>query len=191
MQLWTIQPLEVVDILITKQEFICDSSKAFGLIDNAFTDAYNWLVKEMEKRIGPRPTGVEYPIWAWHTRNFKRKRPDLREGGYGKRGEEAACIEIDIPDNEVVLTDFDEWHTILNDSYSDDTYTEEDWDAAHDWFDSLSVDKQREVKEVSWQHVFNIDPYKSDFRVRGSYIQATFWKLRYNQVRETRQFKCK
>lgn len=45
-----------------------------------FKNAYDWLVVKMEERIS-KLNGVNYPVWAWHTRDWKHKKPDLRESG--------------------------------------------------------------------------------------------------------------
>lgn len=42
-------------------------------------DQYDWLVKEMKKRIGDPPEGVSYPVWAWYMWEGCRKKPDLEE----------------------------------------------------------------------------------------------------------------
>ena len=44
-----------------------------------------------------------------------RKKPDLRRErwGNGFKGDRFSCMEIDIPDEKVVLTDFDAWSIIL------------------------------------------------------------------------------
>ena len=48
MLLWTIQPLEVLEILDTKGVFTCDeTSKSFN---NDLKDSYDWLVKKMDEK---------------------------------------------------------------------------------------------------------------------------------------------
>ena len=130
MRLWTIQPIEVWEELNKKGYFICNPIKANYISDKEwnFKEAYDWLVGQMEYRIGRRPNGVSYPIWAWHTRDWQHKKPDLRNIGLGNKGEKSVCIEVEVPDNQVVLTDFDVWHFVLNKWYFDDSYSEEEWE---------------------------------------------------------------
>ena len=53
--------------------------------------------------------GVTLPVWAWYQWEGVRKKPDLRKERWanGFEGEEFVCLECDIPDEEVVLSDFD------------------------------------------------------------------------------------
>ncbi len=90
----------------------------------------------MRKKIGEPPEGVAFPVWAWYMWENVRKKPDLRRErwGNGFQGDRFACMEIDISDEKVVLTDFDEWTK------------------------------------------------------RSSSIQATFWELRKEQIRNVRFF---
>ena len=43
------------------------------LLAEKYDAPYNWMVAQMEDRIGKRPEGVTYPIWAWHTYSWKHK----------------------------------------------------------------------------------------------------------------------
>lgn len=190
MILWTIQPIEVWDELNKKGYFVCNPEKADYISDKDwnFKKSYDWLVMQMCQKIGGPPKGVSYPIWAWHTRDWQHKKPDLRNVGLGNKGEKSVCLEIEIPDNQVLLSDFDAWHFVLNDWYFDNSNSEEEWDRLHKKFDKLSFDKQKIVKENSWQKVFDIRPYKNEWFQRGRYIQATFWVLYLSQVKDVRFF---
>lgn len=190
MRLWTVQPIEVWRELKEKGYFICDPMKADYISDKEynFKNSYDWLVKQMEYKIGKRPNGVDYPIWAWHTRDWQHKKPDLRNVGLGNKGEKSVCIEIEIPDNQVVLTDFDAWHYVLNNWYFDNSNNEEEWEKAHQKFDRLDMKKREKIKHQSWQNIFNVSPFKNDWFQRGRYIQATFWVLYLKDVKDVRFF---
>ena len=95
MRLWTIQSPEVYQLIEETGVYRCDpyqsgmltpidESKAGLELEKQFADSYDWLVRQMEKRIGPRPEGVVYPVWAWYQYGFKRK-PDLRSREWGRR----------------------------------------------------------------------------------------------------------
>ena len=192
MKLWTIQPIEVVDILNEKGIFICNPNLSENLNDEfSFTSAYNWLVKEMEKKIGKRPINVSFPIWAWHTENGCHKKPDLRFSGHAKRGTKLVCIEIEVSDNEVVLSDFDAWHYVLNNSYFDDSKNEEEWEQLHKWFDGLSPEQQEKEKIKSWHKIFDITKYKNDWASNGYFVQATCWELKKEYVKKLQYFTAK
>jgi len=189
MTLWTIQTLEVWSEIQKRGRFVCDST-APEFLGNYMScrDSYDWLVCEMERRLGKRPEGVEYPIWAWHTRDWKRKKPDLRESGYGTKGAKYVCMEIEIPDREVVLTDFDIWHYVLNDWYFCASSSEEEWRKKMELFDRLPIEKQEEEKRSSWQNVFDIASLENDWEQRGRYIQATFWCLTLDEIKKVQIF---
>ena len=189
MRLWTVQPVEVWDILQKQGYFICNPEKSdYISTDWGFKEPYDWLVNQMELRIGKRPHRVQYPIWAWHTRNWQHKKPDLRTIGLGKKGEKSVCIEIEIPDNQVLLSDYNAWHYVLNKWWFDDSLSEEDWEKKHEWFDSLPYTIQNKIREKSWERIFNITPFKNDWVSNGRYIQATFWILYLKDVKNIRYF---
>jgi hypothetical protein len=50
--------------------------------------------------------------------------------------------------------------------------------------ESLSEEDLRKETELSWQRVFDTEPYDSDFFTRGRYVQATFWEIRKEYIRE-------
>lgn len=193
MRLWTIQPVEVLEEINRLGYYICNPKKAMYISDKEvnFKSSYDWLIIEMEKRIGKRPNGVSYPVWAWHTRDWQYKKPDLRQAGYDTPGTKCVCIELEVPDSEVVLSDYDVWHFILNDWYFDNSMNEEEWDSKHKYYDRLSPEKKLEKKLKSWQGVFNITPYESDWFCRGRYIQATFWVLKSSYIKKVQYFVAK
>lgn len=189
MKLWTIQPPDVVDILERDGIFTCDTKLSENYKD--FHDAYVWLVGEMDKRDISRPKNVDLPLWAWHTRDWKHKKPDFRTMGLGRRGERYACIEFKIPDEKVLLSDYDNWHFILNRSWFDDSKNEEEWEELHAWYDSLPYAKQYKMAVESWQKVFDVKPEKSAWCSKGRYIQATFWELTKDMVTDIKYFIAK
>ena len=102
MILWTIQPPEVYDLIMKKGYYACEADKSECLEEMGFKEAYDWLVKKMHEKIGEAPLNIKYPVWAWHTWNWNRKKPDLR-CPHAQRGRELVCMEIEIPDEDVVL----------------------------------------------------------------------------------------
>lgn len=64
MRLVTIQPYEVLEILQSRGRFTCNIPESGMIVgeDYGFLAAYDWLVSQMEKRVGTAPIGVEYPI---------------------------------------------------------------------------------------------------------------------------------
>ena len=54
------------------------------------------------------------PRWAWYKYDETKYRPDLRYSGYLKKGVKGVMIEFEESFENVLLTDFDEWHLVLN-----------------------------------------------------------------------------
>ncbi|KRO29462.1 hypothetical protein DY78_GL000006 [Lactiplantibacillus fabifermentans DSM 21115] len=111
-----------------------------------FRSAYDWLVVQMVKRIGTPPSGVAYPFWAWHTMDWKHKKPDLRSMEFRGYSVPCVCLELEIPDNQVLLNDEENWNTILNRGYLGDATSDAEFDAEMAWFDTLPVEKQQLVQ---------------------------------------------
>ena len=97
MKLWTIQAPEVYDCLSEKGVYHVDDKYLFSRDLPNLQYLYDWLVAKMREKVGTPPQGVNYPIWAWHTREGKRKMPDLRQSGFGEKGTELVRMEIEIP----------------------------------------------------------------------------------------------
>ena len=190
MQLWTIQPIEVHELLEKEGIVICDEKKSPLMQCDAevFKKGYRWMAEQMRSRIGISPFGVKYPIWAWHTRDWKHKKPDLRGCGFAEKGIRCVCIELEVPDQEVLLSDFDAWHWVLSDSYLAEAINEEENEKEEAWFEALDAEKQNEVKITSWNRIFNLELVDNKWMTRGAYIQATFWVLKKEYVRKVQYF---
>lgn len=188
MRLWTIQPVEVWKLLQENGRYVCDKSKSECLEDYSFVTAYNWLVDEMENRIGVRPEDVEYPVWAWYAYDGVHGELDLDEEAYVSKDQEAVCLEVEIPDEEVVLTDFGNWHCVLNNGYCFNALSEDEWESEMEWFDSLESVEKKKVKVESWQRIFDTTRIVNDFVENGRYVQATFWSLKLEDVKKVRFF---
>lgn len=191
MILWTIQPVCILDEL--EQYGIYRPRTEKISMGEYFLPRYDWLCEFLEQK-DSRPKGVDYPVWAWHTFCGKRKKPDLRHTCYGAQGEEMVCLEIDVPDNKVLLSDFELWHFVLNNWWLDagmfqPGFTEEDYDNNQKWFDSLSEEEKQKQRELSWLNIFDVDQVVDNFWIRrGTDIQAIFWELRMEWVKKVRYF---
>ncbi|MBU5255781.1 DUF3841 domain-containing protein [Tissierella praeacuta] len=117
------------------------------------------------------------------------RKPDLRYSGHG---EQMACIELEIPDNNVLLSNFDLWYYVLNNWYIGDSINEEELDAEWEWLDELSSQEKQDVIEKSWDKIFSIKkPLNNGFNSSGKYIQGTSWKLKLNEVRKVQIFNAR
>lgn len=203
MRLWTIQTEEAYQIL--KRTGLLRAERSH-VLNESFVMAYDWMVKEMAKRIGDPPNEVVYPIWAWYQWEGKRKRCDLRCGGYAERGTPLVQLTIEIPDDNVVLSDFDDWSYVLAFWYYPLTEQEDnDFEAEYqkDGFHFLDMvnhkntdprmDKYRKRIVESWQRIFDIwkEASYSSCPIDKKSIQATFWELRMEQVIKVEHFIAK
>ena len=99
------------------------------------------------------------------------------------------CLEIEIADSEVLLSDEESWHNVLYDGYLGCSENETEYEAEDAWFDLLPEEQQVRVKRKSWERIFDIDPpMDNGWHRMGMYIQATFWELRLEQVKKVRPF---
>lgn len=169
MRLFTFQPETVIEALKRGEPYVCDPTKATFLADpddpynEGFREAYDWLAREMETRI-PKPKDVQYPAWAWFRHHGDNRKPDRRLTLFNNY-REPTILELEVPDDEVLLTDFDLWHWVLNGwAYQSD----EDYELNPDW------EATEEEKLASWQIIFDVD--SSDF------VQACIWTIKPEHV---------
>lgn len=185
MLLWTIQPYDVYQSILRTGKYQCDFSQCSM---PEFQYHYDWLANQMQKRVGAPPPGVSYPVWAWHTYDGKHRRLDLRKirWSHGSCGEKLTCLEILVPDKQVLLSDFDAWSIILLNGLISDS---EDEDVRlNEQYEALSQNEQRTMKLSNWERAFDIRDVKNDWVTYGDNIQATFWELRVEQIKNVRCF---
>lgn len=95
-------------------------------------------------------------------------------------------MEVEVPDVEVLLSDFDAWSLILCDALISDS--EEESKAIEESYLLLSPEEHVAFMHRNWERVFDLTPINSDWTIRGDSIQATFWELKREQVMEVRMF---
>lgn len=212
MILWTIQNEEVLEELQREGVYHANEDYLFCRDIPFIEYVYDWLSSKMTDIVGASPRGVRYPVWAWHTWEGKRKRRDLREAGYGEKGTNMVQIEIEVPDENVLLSDFDLWVAAMN-LWNLNIRSE---DEEEEFFEKLKQhglgsynslffnDEKRividnpELKSLrdevinSWDRCFDIEiPYNDFYEGSEKSIQATFWELKIEQVRNIWRFKCR
>lgn len=181
MRLWTIQTEAAVTALEASGELI-NLGHCLSLEDHSF--AYSWMKRKMEERLGPAPSGDAYPIWAWKSWGGQRSpRPDLRRTAHLPKDTKGACIEIDVSDRRILLSDFDRWHAVLAGQYlPDDERDEEHGDSA-----------DRQAVEQSWERIFELD--RGDPLYHGPIVerrtQATLWSIRREEALSVQWFKAR
>lgn len=153
---WTVQPIE-------RFKELQDKGLITGLKEGAmFPKAYEWLVDQMDKRI--EGNDGRYPIWLW-TEFPKEFRSYYPKG---------VVLKVEIPDEKVLLSNFDAWHNVINNTYF--CLTDEEWDATEE---SDDVIVNGVSKEDSWLRIFNI--------LEGK-VQGTTPVLTKDMVKKTIRF---
>ncbi len=186
MRVWTIQPVEVLERLEAEQVLYADPAR----IPEEFRHAYDWMRAQMERRI-PGYRG-HYPWWGWHS-----PRPDLRRSGHLPRGTRGVRLELELEPAEVLLSDFDAWHAVLNWGYL--ALSEDEEEVWYRRFEAAVPDRFRRAWPLpepwwsdilsSWERIFELEALAASGYWRGErYIQATFEALRLADVRRCTPF---
>lgn len=148
--------------------------------------AYHWMAKQMRKRIGEPPIeGIEYPLWAWYQYDSAKKNKPPRNPKDVSEGV-SAYMEIEIPEKDVVLSDFNSWLAPLNQAPLKNWKIIWKKMELQDKIAGRSLDfmeyplELRQEIEESWGAVFDLDLREkgiSNKLKRNRSIQATFWAL--------------
>lgn len=186
MKLWTIQPYCVYELLQRNGVYRCDP-KVNDFLDHKYIiAAYDWISNQMKKIIGIPDVSIKYPVWAWYVIEGKHKRPDMRKSCF-KVFEKSVLLEIEIPDEDVLLTDHDYWHMPLNNSINYqanyiEPISDEEWykevEKEDKFYNSLNDNEKLLYKQKSWEKI--ICTKHSSIQ----YIQATFWELKKDQIQK-------
>jgi hypothetical protein len=131
---WTLQTKKVWEY--AKQQGYLVGNQDYAM----FPEAYIWMIEQMKKRL-PNYQG-EYPVWLWI------EKPDMRQAGHFRGGTKCVRLKVELDDQNVLISDFDDWHMVLNDDFFADS--EEEYDYFH--AGKLSI-----TKEESWQRIFEWD----------------------------------
>lgn len=203
MKLWTIQTLKAYEKFKETKSFHVDENYVWD--DMIFQ--YNWMVEQMKKRIGlPISEKIKYPIWAWYQWNgVKHKRPDLRYSAHLPKGRKGILLELEVNDKSVLLSDFDDFNSVLNYGYL--TNTEEEYDKFYNELegygfcheDLYNLDKSSNILDHyraklydSWERIFDLERDIVDENWSGrkedQSIQATLWELKWEQVISCKKF---
>ena len=141
MRLVTIQDSAAYDELCVTGVLRCNPKFAEWLCEDEFRISYDWLAEQMALRVGKPPEDVVYPIWAWYLLDGKPAKVDLRKTEFNNYQGEHYALTIEIPDEQVLLSDEENWHYVLNNWFICGAKNEAEYDRAEAWFDSLSIKK--------------------------------------------------
>jgi hypothetical protein len=201
MELYSIQPFWIYERLQRGEIFqatppVCDPDAGENY-EVRWRCAYDWLCKKMDERCSvSRPADVTYPIWAWYWwAGPKKRKPDLRFESTRHYATSEPCVlmTLDVPDGEVLLTEYHAWHHVLNAWYLAPEPAVDDFEARceakglNPFRDKPLPDAALQAElEGTWDQIFDLAkiPALLEYEADESYVQATFWELRPEMVRE-------
>lgn len=201
MVIWTVQDLAVWKEMersgryTADERYLCMPESEDGPCSHSHY-AYLWMVEQMKRVVGPAPKGVRYPIWAWYKRyGSPTGKPDMR-ACMRQHDRPQVRLKLDVPDWDVLISDFDDWHFALNYWYLPEDEGDSDsfdaWCASRglefsklqDWrIDGCNYQEARRRIERSWTRLLGVDRnagFGGDWSKRT--LQATFWELKRDQV---------
>jgi len=157
------------------------------ICDDSFNRAYEWIESKMNTLLPVSDMLCKHPMWAWYKYGGKRK-PDLRKKHLNK------CdifyrIEIEIDDSKVLLTDFDNWHLVLNADKRDikeehTIFDIEEGDDISSYIKEGFFVEDNKLK-YDWNNII------LDKNSNKKYIQATFWYVTFDQVKSYTKHKSR
>ena len=188
MTIWTIQPVATWNSLQLRKCLIARRPA------REWIESYGWMAHQMRRRL-PGTAG-KWPWWGWcRWEGAARPRPDLRNGGHLLRGTRGVRIKLDIAKPHVLLSDFDAWHAVLNRWFL--SVSEEEDEAFEQELAASGTRTTRPYPEPyhtriveSWDRIFDLTAGDPDWRGEptGRSVQATFWKLRLEEVKKVDLF---
>lgn len=167
-KLWTVRP--ATDYAILQRQGIYTADDRYIMPERM--EAYQWMSRRLAEKT-PAPAGVCFPLWAWyHAHGSRQPKPDLRKRGHLEKGEKGVRIEFMVPKSDVLLSNFDGWHAVLNNHFF--SLDDEEYEYHESLENKLSPTELQRAKEESWLRIFdlNLIPDPSIYE-----IQAVFWQL--------------
>ncbi len=188
MRVWTIQPAVLCERLKSKGVLLAHGRYA----DRLYTEPYRWMIGQMGDRL-PSSKG-RFPWWAWY--RWREGKPDLRSGGHLPKGQKGVRLGLELDPGEVLLSDFAAWHDVLDNSFLSNT--EAEYRQFHKATEKLGLKVNEPCPEpfrsqirASWERIFDLtggDSFSWAGKPSERDIQATFWELRLEDVRNVTFF---
>lgn len=188
MRIWTFQDLDVYDILqhtgiYRPVKDKCDERNHYP----QFEHAYQWITEQMIHKVKP-PNNDPAPIFGWYKQNGELGITNLKLP-MNQYQQDMMLLELDIPDNKLVLSDYALWFDVLNNVSCIPAKSEREskirtllhYRGVYD----ISPKQYQARKEKSWKNIFcDKDPEQVDtsWRKYGFDIQATFWEIKSSMI---------
>lgn len=171
--LWTIRHRSEYNKFLRDGVLLADEKR----VDSYNVPAYQWISAQLAKKTNP-PKQCRFPLWAWYQwQGEKRATPDLRSSSHLAKGTSGVRIEFTIPSSDVLLSDFDAWHSVLNNHFyapTDKRY--------NDYCEMIKGKSDAEINKIienSWHNIFDLNLSNDPDNVS---IQANFWELKSSQI---------
>jgi len=194
MKVYTIQTIGFYEELLQKGVIYCNRESEWCRDNRA---QYDWMAEQMRKRIGEPPMpNIKYPVWVWQQYNSKKDPiPPMSPKDISDGQNEAVMLELDVPDDAVLLSDLDLWIHPLNGweicGKKESKLFEKEKDAYEknhgkchqlsDWSPTI----QNKIV-ATWERVFDldwIDSYQAPRKRKNRSIQGTIWLLRKEWIK--------
>lgn len=145
MKYYTIQKLSAWEV--AKETGFLTGNKKY--IDESFINAYRWIMKQMSNRINNYNN--EFPIWLWLDISNIHINAALED--------EWVVLEVEVDEEQVLLSDFNAWHFVLNDWHFDE-------------------ENNNISKEESWEYIFDREKLKKlEYDFDKNDLQGTTGKI--------------
>ncbi len=193
MRVYTIQPVAFYDELMRNGIVYCDRE---SWIAKEYRVQYEWMAQQMRQRIGEPPLPqIQYPIWVWYQYiSKKRPVPTMSSKDILPGETQAVMMELEVPENEVLLSNFSLWHLPMNYAgiclkrekrqYENELQKYEDLLREYRPLNEYPNEVQQILK--TWERVFDLDlrdPYEETRMRKNQIIQGTIWSLRKEWVK--------
>ena len=170
-------------IYTVQPEFIYKKMRVQGYLEGdkkfaMFPQAYEWMVDQMEKRIAYGKV-ENSPVWLW------QRRPSGNEKALATKGERWVILKLEVPEDKILWSSFDDWHSILNNSPI--TYNEKEWDS----FNERGFPKEEVAK--TWERLFDHEwlasrPTKWAGKYNEHWMQGVTPRITMEQVKKVTRF---
>jgi hypothetical protein len=181
MKVWSILPESVYLKLMENDILICDRLE---YTDIEFRRAYHWMRNQMNKRLETAYRD-RFPLWVWIHHGTKSGKPDLRESHLGIKGSINYCVEFDIPEKDILQSDFSLWHCVLGDWYlasSEEESTE--YDTQLKLYGNTPELEHKKIQ--SWECIFDIG-ITNDWIGTGT-TQGCVWEFKKSEIKNSQRF---
>lgn len=179
MIVYTVHPESIYKMM--REQGYYEGSKEYIEDPDIFDKPYSWMIEQMKKRL-PNYEGHSYPVWVW------KRHPDRNGPANLRRGTRGVILKLEIPDEDILWSDFESWHLVLNEGPC--TTSEEEWE------EHLRNEWSTEKVEKSWEMIFdfeklsNLDPeWNGTFDLE--WIQGVTPRITMDQVKKVTRFIAK